>query len=106
MIPKQQLRKGLRFRYLKTATTQHGRGFEYWSDVCVVTYVGTSTVSFTEPGVSYVQMVYFEYFTKGSPVRVTEGPQPCTRRESPCPACKRMNDVGVKVCWCCGGTLG
>jgi hypothetical protein len=25
------------------------------------------------------------------------------RKEKSCQSCQRMNDVGVKVCWCCGG---
>ena len=24
--------------------------------------------------------------------------------EKPCKGCQRMNDVGVKICWCCGNS--
>jgi hypothetical protein len=27
------------------------------------------------------------------------------KTELPCDACSRMNDIGVKICWCCGGKL-
>ncbi len=31
------------------------------------------------------------------------GSAPVSRAEAACTTCKRMNDVGVRVCWCCGG---
>lgn len=29
---------------------------------------------------------------------------PTSRAEAPCRSCQRPNDIGVKTCWCCGGT--
>ena len=26
-------------------------------------------------------------------------------KEIPCGICKRMNDIGIKVCWCCGSNI-
>jgi hypothetical protein len=38
------------------------------------------------------------------PIKDVSTSVPLKNSEVPCGGCGRMNDVGVKVCWCCGSS--
>jgi len=61
---------------------------DYNGSLSIYDYKNWHQICFCSPGSSHVGVMV-----------------PVTKKETPCPGCKRNNDIGVKSCWCCGGAL-